>query len=255
MGADGDARVLRDVVGLEANATLVRHAVEASSGVRAVGPSITHAQVRPDVSDLDAPDGRGLVAAVDVWEETAGRALVGHPWLRPASLRPIAAALHALARAGHTEVLDVATLWRLATLPVEEPEWIVEIAGSLVQPQRRLPPASRRGPEEWSLEEAERVASRARGFAALANAFPGVGGLDRDQLLGLEQTAADRITGVLGREVTRASFGRCRNCARTCPPWTDICDRCQGRTPAAVHRRRPGGGRPPTGRRPGGRRR
>jgi ATP-dependent RNA helicase SUPV3L1/SUV3 len=255
MGADGEARVLRDVVGLEANATLVRQAVEASSGARAVGPSITHAQVRPDVADLDAPDGPALVAAVDAWEATAGGILAGHPWLRPASLRTVAAALHALARAGHTESLDVATLWRLATLPVEEPEWIVEIAGSLVQPHRRLPPAARRGPDGWSLEEAERVAARARGFAALANAFPGVGGLDRDQLLGLEQTAAERITGVLGREVTQASFGRCRNCARTCAPWTDICDRCQGRTPAALHRRRPGGGRPPSGRRPGGRRR
>jgi len=152
-------------------------------------------------------------------------------------------ALHALALAGHTDVLVVPTLWRLATLPVDDPGWIVEIAGSLVSPHRRLPPAARRDAADWSLEEAEAVASRARGFAALANAFPGVGGLDRGQLLGVEVAAAARITDVLGGEVARAVFGRCRTCNRVCPPWTDTCDRCAGRRPrmgggTRRHRRR-----------------
>ena len=93
-GADdavGEARVLRDVVGLDANATLVRQAVEASAGARAVGPAITHAPLRPDLADLDASDGPALVAAVDAWEAGAAQAFGGHPWLRPGSLQPGAA--------------------------------------------------------------------------------------------------------------------------------------------------------------------
>jgi hypothetical protein len=91
-------------------------------------------------------------------------------------------------------------------------------------------------PSRWSLEEAERAAARARGLAALANAFPGVGGLQRDELLGVEQAAADRITEVLGDEVKRAPFGRCITCARVCAPWADTCDRCSGRVPAMIYR-------------------
>jgi hypothetical protein len=79
------------------------------------------------------------------------------------------------------------------------------------------------------------VAARARGFAALANAFPGVGGLDRAALLDVEAVAAVRINGVLAREVQAASFGRCRDCGRVCPPWADVCERCGGRAHAALH--------------------
>jgi ATP-dependent RNA helicase SUPV3L1/SUV3 len=249
----GEARVLRAVVGLDANATLVRQAVEASAGARAVGPAITHAPLRPELADLvgpvDAVDsvgpvdgGPALVAAVDAWEAGAARAFEGHPWLRPASLRPLQRALHALALARYTEWLTPATLWRLATLPVEDPDWIVEIAGSLLSPHRRLPPTARRDPAAWSLEEAEGVAARARGLAALANAFPGVGGLDRGELLGVEAAAADRINGVLAREVERAGFGRCRDCGRVCPPWVDTCDHCRGRPNAALRPARGGRG-------------
>lgn len=256
----GEARVLRDVVGLDANATLVRQAVEASGGARAIGPAITHALLRPDLDDLlvgpvEVARGPDLVAAVDAWEAGATDALAGHPWLRPSSLRPVQRALHALALAGHTEVLPCSTLWRLATLPVEDPGWIVEIAGSLVSPHRRLPPAARRDAADWSLEEAEAVAARARGFAALANAFPGVGGLDRRELLGVEAAAAARITDVLGGEVARAGFGRCRSCARVCPPWAETCDRCSGRTAAPLRPGRGGRGRAGPGRPGGGRRR
>jgi ATP-dependent RNA helicase SUPV3L1/SUV3 len=233
----GDALVLRNVVGLEANATLVRQAVEASGGARAVGPDLTTAAIRPAFADLGAADGPGLVAAVDAWEATAHHELAEHPWLRPASLRPVSRALHALAVAGLTTQLEPDELWRLATLPVEDPEWVVEVGRAIVQPHRRLRPAPAADqPDRWTLEEAERVAARARGLAALANAFPGVGGLQRDDLLGVEQAAAERITAVLGDEVVRSSFGRCATCARSCAPWADTCDRCGGRVPSKIYR-------------------
>jgi ATP-dependent RNA helicase SUPV3L1/SUV3 len=234
----GEARVLRDVVGLEANATLVRQAVEASSGGRAVGPSLLSAPIRPTFADFEASTGPALLAAVDAWESGSSEALAGHPWLRPASLRPIASALGALARAGLITQLAPETAWRLATLPVDDPSWVVEVARAVAEPHRRLR-AVRAGesPSEWGLEDAERAAARARGLASLAGAFPGVGGLDRGELLRLEEAAAVRIDEVLGGEVSRARFGRCRNCGRVCAPWADECDRCGGRAPAALRRK------------------
>jgi hypothetical protein len=98
-------------------------------------------------------------------------------------------------------------------------------------------------PAAWTLEEAERVAARARGHAALAGAFPGVGGLERSRALETEQLAARRIDAVLADEVRRSPFGRCRTCSRTCPPWSEECNRCGGRVPAALGRRRPPGRR------------
>ena len=202
----GDARVLRGVVGLEANATLVRQAVEATAGARGIGPALTHAPIRPTYGDLGVADGPALVAAVRAWEATAGAALQGHPYLRAASLRPVAAALGALAVEGLTTRLSPEVLWRLATLPVDDPGWAVEVGRAVAEPHRRLRTVDRVAePERWTLEEAERLAARARGHAALAGAFPGVGGLDRDRALETEQLAAQRITAVLGDEVRRAA--------------------------------------------------
>jgi hypothetical protein len=156
----------------------------------------------------------------------------------------VAAALGALARDGLVTRLAPEVLWRLATLPVDDPGWVVEVGRAVAEPHRRLRTVERAGPPEgWTLEEAERVAARARGHAALAGAFPGVGGLDRGQALETEQAAARRITAVLGDEVRRSPFGRCRTCARTCAPWADTCDRCAGRLPPALRRRRPPGRR------------
>jgi hypothetical protein len=242
--------VLRGVVGLEANATLVRQAVEASGGARSVGPSLLSAPIRPTFGDLGAASGRELLARVEAWEAGADQALAGHPWLRAASLRPVAAALGALARAGLTGVLPPETLWRLATMPVDDPTWVVEVGRAVAEPHRRLrvadgasgpAPDGSGGAAGWSLEQAERMAARARGLASLAGAFPGVGGLDRGALLGVEDAAARRITEVLGTEVARAGFGRCRNCRRVGAPWADECDRCGGRVPGALRRKASGG--------------
>lgn len=238
----GSAMVLRGVPGLDANASLVRQAVDASSGAAAVGPGITAAQIRPTLADLDAASGVALWEAVSRWQLGAGAALAGHPWLRAAGLDPVAAALDALARAGLLTTLGVAELWRLATLPVDDPEWVVEVARSVAEPHRRLRAATRSvEPTDWTLEEAERVAGRARGLASLANAFPGVGGLDRDELLATEAAAAGRISAVLDREVATTAFGRCGQCGKPAPPWTDRCNRCSGYRPPALRRQ---GGRP-----------
>ena len=226
----GEARVLRGVVGLEANATLARQAVEAAGGERSPGPSLLYGTIRPTLSDLGSSTGAELVGAVDRWQFGAGAALGGHPWLRAASLAPVSAALHRLAVEGLTSRLSVADLWHLATLPVEDPSWVPEVARAVVEPHRRLRVAPREDAERWSLEEAERAASRARGLASLAQAFPGVGGLEVEELLAVEAAAARRITAVLDHGIATAPFGRCQNCARTCPPYGELCDRCRGGT-------------------------
>jgi ATP-dependent RNA helicase SUPV3L1/SUV3 len=234
--------VLRGVVGLEANAALVRQAVDASAGGAGVGPALLTAPVRPTLDDLGAEDGVGLRAAVARWQAGAGGALAGHGWLRAASLAPVAAALEALARAGLLTRLGVPELWRLATLPVDDPGWVVEVGHAVAEPHRRLRATSRPGgAEDWTLEEAERVAARARGLASLANAFPGVGGLERDALLATEAAAAAQISAVLDHEVATTSFGRCAQCGRPAAPWTDRCTRCSGSRPPALRRH---GGRP-----------
>ena len=169
----GSAMVLRGVPGLDANASLVRQAVDASSGAAAVGPGITTAQIRPTLGDLGASTGVELWEAVNRWQLGSGAALAGHPWLRAAGLDPVAAALNALARDGLLTELGVAELWRLATLPVEDPEWVVEVARSVAEPYRRLRAATRSSePTDWTLEEAERVAGRAQRVGVAGQRLP-----------------------------------------------------------------------------------
>ncbi|MDH4146537.1 MAG: helicase-related protein [Acidimicrobiia bacterium] len=246
LAESGDARVLRGVPGLDANASLVRQAVEAADGSRAAGASLRTAYVRPTLADLGATTGAELRAVIEWWQDQAAEALSGHPWLRAGPLDHVADALAALARAGLLAQLGVDELWRLATLPVEDPAWIVEVAQAVAEPHRQLRPAPRPDPAGWSLEDAERVAARSRGLASLANAFPGVGGLDRDDLLATEEAAAKRITSVLAHEVASNRFGTCSSCGRPCPPYAVTCQRCSG------HQRLP---RPKRGGRGPGRRR
>ncbi|MFN0091201.1 MAG: helicase-related protein, partial [Acidimicrobiales bacterium] len=216
----GDARVLRGVPGLEANAALVRRAVEAAEGSRAAAPNLTSAPIRPTLDDLAASNGRELRAAVIAWHAQAeAAALDERRWLRPAPLAGLAAALDALGHAGLLDSLGVEELWRLGTLPVEDPAWLVELGRALVDPSRRLRAAERREERAWSIEEAERTAARARGLASLAGAFPGVGGLDRDELLAVEAAAASRISELLEGEIAGNRFGVCGACRRPCPPW------------------------------------
>ena len=229
LAESGRAQVLRGVTGLEANASLARKAVEVAAGERSAGPALLHAPIRPTLEDLGVDTGPGLVAAIDRWQLGAGGALANHAWLRAASLASVSAALHRLAVEGLTTQLSVADLWRLATLPVDDPLWVAEVARAVAEPHRRLRAVhGASDPTAWSLEDAERIASRARGLASLAQAFPGVGGLHAADLLNTEQAAADRITSVLSHAIATSTFGQCTNCKRTCPPYAELCERCRG---------------------------
>ena len=228
----GYAQVLRNVTGFVANATLARQAVEAAAGERAAGPMISTASIRPTLEDFAPANGWDLLSSIDTWQLAAGKVLGGHPWLRAASLADVSATLHRLAVDGLLEKLAPAELWRLATLPVDDPRWVSEVAAAVADPFRRLRAVS--GPTDaaaWSLEDAERVASRARGLAALARAFPGVGGLDADQLLDVETQASSRIGAVLDQTIADNAFGRCESCRKPCAPTSATCQRCRGAGP------------------------
>lgn len=251
----GRAQVLRGMAGLDANASLVRQAVEAAGGTKAAGPGITSAPIRPTPADLDALDGRDLLAAVNAWERAAGAALAGHGWLRAASLRAVAARLDLLHRRQLLDGLDVAELWRLATLSVEDDEAVVELARhlheggrALAAPRlRSLDPASTAGADpEQVLAWAEGDAARVRGLAAMGRAFPTMAAAGQAELLAAEDAAAQRIVEVLPSAIAQATFGRCGSCGRPCPPWTERCDRCSGGGPKLPPKK---GGRPPGRRR------
>ncbi|MEZ5261275.1 MAG: helicase-related protein [Acidimicrobiales bacterium] len=251
----GRAQVLRGVAGLDANASLVRQAVEAAGGARSAGPGITAAPTRPTLHDLPATDARALLAAVQAWERAAGGALAGHGWLRAASLRAVALRLELLDRERLLDGLEVDDAWRLATLSVEDDGAVVELARHLTQggralgrPRlRSLDPAVTTGAEVGDvLAWAEQDAARARGLAAMSRAFPSLASATQDELLAAEQAAAQRIVEVLPGAVAASGFGRCGSCGRPCPPWTERCDRCSGRGPRLPPKR---GGRPPGRRR------
>ncbi len=228
----GEVCVLRGVPGLEANASLVRQAVEAAGGSRAAGPAIAHALIRPSLDDLGAETAGELVDRVAAWQAVSRDALAGHPWLRAAPLERVSALLADLDRHGLARGLDPASLWRLATMPVDDPEVVLDLARSLHSPGRPLRPAApRRDPSTWSLEDAERAAGRARGLAAVARSFPQLDGPAPSELIQAEQDAATRILEVLPAAVTSATHGRCTSCAKPCPPYQDRCDRCRGTRP------------------------
>lgn len=239
----GEVAVLRGVPGLEANATLVRQATEAAGGARASGPGITHAFIRPTLDDLGVETPDELARSVAAWQAVAGEALAGHAWLRAAPLDGVAATLDALGRRGLAGGLDVATLWRLSTMPVDDPGLVVELARSLqhggLAPR---PPAPPRPSSAWTLEEAEQAAGRARGLAAMARSFPQLAGPGPAELVATEQAAAERILDVLPAAVASAPHGRCGSCGRPCPPWADRCDRCSGSRPRLPPPRRGGRG-------------
>jgi ATP-dependent RNA helicase SUPV3L1/SUV3 len=238
LAEQGVARVLRGVAGLEANASLVRQAVEAAGGTRSAGPGITTAPIRPTLADLGAGSPAELVAAVGAWQVAARDRLSAHPWLRAAPLDAIERRLDALRRAGLAERCDVGDLWRLATLSVDDDDLVLELATSLTSGGRRLgrvrmpspdnPPGV---PADELLARAERDAARARGLAALGRAFPALAGDDAATLLAAEEAAARRIVDVLPGAIAAASFGRCGSCGRSCPPWASTCTRCSGSTP------------------------
>jgi ATP-dependent RNA helicase SUPV3L1/SUV3 len=232
----GDAAVLRGVAGLEANATLVRRAVEAAGGTLAAGAAITTAPIRPTLDDLAATvapgetfDAGALAAAVDGWQRAAtSGAFGGHPWLRPAPLDRVAELFGRLRRDGTFERIgDPAVLWRLATLAVDDDDLVVELAHDLAGGGRR--PAAPRPPAagDVDLETAERIAARARGLAATGRAFPTLAG-DPDDLLATETAAAAAISGLLPAAVRDNPYGRCGSCGRPSAPWSDRCDRCRG---------------------------
>lgn len=232
----GDAAVLRGVAGLEANATLVRRAVEAAGGTLAAGPAITTAPIRPTLDDLAATvapgtpfDAAALAAAVDAWQEAAtSGAFAGHPWLRPAPLDRVAELFGRLRRDGTYERIgDPATLWRLATLAVDDDDLVVELARDLAAGGRRPAPPRPPAPGDVDLETAERIAARARGLAATGRAFPALAG-DPDHLLATETAAAAAISGLLPAAVRDNPYGRCASCGRPSAPWSDRCDRCRG---------------------------
>lgn len=248
LAEDGIAQVLRGVPGLDANATLVRQAVEAAGGQRSAGPGIATAPIRPTLEDLHAATPGELLAAVQAWEIAASTRLSSHPWLRAAPLTAVAARLDRIGHAGLADRLDVRQLWRLATLSVDSDELVLELATNLATGGRRLAPPRPRSADAAAgnandvLEQAEREAARARGVAALGRAFPALAAGEQADLLAAEDAAARRIVDVLPHAIGQAAFGRCGSCGRACPPWATSCDRCNGRGPRLPPQRRPNRG-------------
>lgn len=249
LAEEGIAAVLRGVPGLDANATLVRQAVEAAGGQRSAGPGIETAPIRPTLTDLEAATPAELFAAVEAWQLAARDRLSSHPWLRAAPLTSVQQRLDALRHAGVAEQLEVDELWRLATMSVDSNDLVVELATNLAGGRRRLAPPRLRslepggtGSAEQLLEWAERDAARVRGLAALGRAFPALAADDPANLLAAEDRAAERIVDVLPAAIAQTSFGRCGSCGRGCPPWANVCDRCSGRTPRLPPPRRGGRG-------------
>jgi len=234
----GEARVLRGVAGLDANATLVRQAVEAAGGLRSAGPGIATAPIRPTPADLGASSPAELIAAVQAWQVAARDRLSAHPWLRAAPLDAVEQRLDSLRRAGLAERCDVTDLWRLATLSVDDDELVLELAESLTSGGRPLGGMHLRSldvaagtPADEILARAERDAARARGLAAMGRAFPTLAGDDAATLLAAEEAAARRIVEVLPDAIAAGTSGRCDSCGRSCPPWASRCQRCSGSTP------------------------
>lgn len=232
----GDAAVLRGVAGLEANATLVRRAVEAAGGTLAAGPAITTAPIRPTLEDLAATvgpattfDAPALADAVAAWQTAATTGgFAGHPWLRPAPLDRVARLFGRLRQDGTFERIgDPTTLWRLATLSVDDDDFVVELAHDLAAGGRRPAPPRPPAVGDVDLETAERLASRARGLAATGRAFPALAA-DPDDLLATEAAAAAAISALLPAAVRDNTFGTCGSCGRPSAPWSDRCDRCRG---------------------------
>ena len=234
----GEARVLRDVVGLDANATLVRQAVEASAGVRAVGPAITHAPLRPDLADLDTSSGQALVAAVDAWEAGAG---AGLRW------PPLVAARLAAARAARPARARTRRPHRGAAAPPPSGAW--------PRCRSRTRPGSSRSPDHSSALTGG--CHRRRGGTPPSGRWrrprpwpPGPGASPRSPAPSPASAASTEGSCSTSRRRLRsastvcwpgrcsdAGFGRCRDCGRVCPPWADTCERCGGRANAAL---RPG---------------
>lgn len=231
LSEEGVAQVLRGVPGLDANATLVRQGVEAAGGQRATGPGITAAPIRPTFDDLAVDTPAALFDAVAHWEAGAAQALAGHPWLRAASLAPVARRLTRLRVEDLADRIGVGDLWRLATLSVDEDDAVVELARHLATGHRRLQPPRPVATERPTLEQAERDAARARSLAGMGRAFPALAAATPEELLALEEQAARRIVDVLPSAITHSPFGRCGSCGRACPAWVERCDRCAGRLP------------------------
>lgn len=249
LAEEGIAQVLRGAAGLEANATLVRQAVEAAGGQRSAGAGISTAPIRPTLDDLDAHTPDELFAAVRAWQVAASQRLSGHPWLRAAPLDAIERRLAQLRHAGVADRLEVDELWRLATLSVDDDDMVVELATKLAGGGRRMGPPQLRsldtaGPTDPSalLELAERDAARVRGLAALGRAFPTLAADEQANLLQAEDAAAQKIVEVLPAAIAQAGFGRCGSCGRSCPPWAPLCDRCNGRGPRLPPPKRGGRG-------------
>ncbi len=245
LAEEGIASVLRGVAGLEANATLVRQAVEAAGGLLAAGPGIETAPIRPTLADLEVRTPAELFAAVQAWQVAAADRLGSHPWLRAAPLTSVEHRLDALRRAGVAEQLDVDELWRLATMSVDSDDLVLELATNLAGGRRRLarPRLRSQEPSEGAsagqiLDWAERDAARVRGLAALGRAFPALAADEATNLLAAEDLAAERIIDVLPAAIAQSSYGRCGSCGRGCAPWATNCERCSGRMPRLAPQRR-----------------
>ncbi|MFN0028788.1 MAG: helicase-related protein [Acidimicrobiales bacterium] len=243
LAEEGRAQVLRNVPGLEANASLVRQAVEAAGGQRSAGPGITTAPIRPTLDDLGATTPAELHDAVRAWQVAARDRLAGHGWLRAAPLHSVASRLEQLRLAKLFDQLSVAQLWRLATLSVDSDDLVVEAATHLAQGGRPLRGAGGGGVATMAapgsdptdptdtLGRAERDAARARGAAAMARAFPSLASDSAQELLAAEQAAAHRIIEVLPAAISSNPFGRCESCGKPCATWLSRCPRCSGNGP------------------------
>lgn len=195
---------------------------------------VDEARIRPRLGDLGVEDPRELDAALGAWYRVATREWRHESWLAVESLAPIRGRLAVIQRqlAERRRRLSLEDTWLLASAPVDEDG--AELLGALAlalagDPAPRalldflLDNSRLRDASLQEAEEAGRTAAMLRWFALQ---YPGLGGVTIERAAALEEAAAARVVARLKVEVDSPTFGRCRSCGRTCPPWFSLCDRC-----------------------------
>ncbi|MGY1812637.1 helicase-related protein [Blastococcus sp. SYSU D00820] len=251
LAGHGTVGVLAGVPGLRPDAALVAAGAAVARGDRTSDLPLRVPRLRPDLADLDAAGPADLPAALTRWAARTRRAtreaaVTGDD---VSALVERAEALLPLLEGPVGDTTDLATVWRLVTLPIDHDprrrtRWLplaraalLSAAGARVAPHLVLPAAPRRGP----VEDFEQAAAAARDAATLLRSFPGVAGLTAEDAAAVEAACATRITALLPRAIAAAGAaavpGRCARCGVPVAPRFPTCRSCAARSSAGPRAR------------------
>ncbi len=233
----GHVGVLAGLVWGQIDPELVKRALEphVEVGEGFLGYRIVdEARIGPRLGDLGVENPSELDSALEAWHRVATRRWAQDGWLAVESLQPIRGRLAIVER--HLRLkgkrLPLPDVWRLVNAPIDPDGG--ELLGALAlavagDPAQRpffqflLDPERLR---DSSLEEAEQAGRLAGMLRWFALQYEGVAGVTIERATLLEQVAAERVVKRLEAEVSAGSFGRCKACGRSAPPWFPLCDRC-----------------------------